>query len=77
MPEKYKVQLPLSTNAPEPMALVYNRDRSRMGEIPITDEVRSLFPPDVYKIFIEANFTPRTGELDVKVVHPDPDAFNW
>ncbi len=77
MAEKYKIQLPLFTTASTPMALVYNRDRSRMGEIPITDEVKSLFPPDVYKIFIEGNFDPRDGTLDVHVIHPDPDAFDW
>ncbi len=77
MPEKYKVQLPLGTNAKHPMALVYNRDRSRMGEIPITKEVRMLFSPDVFKIFVEGSFNPRDGELDVKVIHPDPDAFDW
>ena len=77
MPEKYKVQIPLSTNAEVPMALVYNRDRSRMGEIPVTEEVRSLFPPDVYKIFIEGNFDPSRGELDVRVIHPDPNTFDW
>ncbi len=76
MPEKYKIQLPLSTNT-TPMALVYNRDRSRMGEIPITKEVRDLFPPGVFKIFIEGNFHPVKGELDVKVIHPDPNAFDW
>ncbi|KKN65442.1 hypothetical protein LCGC14_0481620 [marine sediment metagenome] len=77
MPEKYKIQLPLETNAPIPMALVYNRDRNRMGEIPITKEIRDLFPPGVVKIFIEGSFNPKDGTLDVKVIHPDPNAFDW
>lgn len=35
----FKVQLPLVTNEPEPMALVYNRNKSFYTNVPITDDL--------------------------------------
>jgi hypothetical protein len=34
MVEIYKIQLPVSTNAAEPMALIYNKDRSEEMLLP-------------------------------------------
>lgn len=38
----FKIQLPLQTNAPEPMALVYTITRANMAHIPITPELKAL-----------------------------------
>lgn len=35
-----KVQIPLATNAPTPMALIYNEDRSVEYQTPVTRDLR-------------------------------------
>jgi hypothetical protein len=37
-----KVQTPIETNAQEPLALVYNEDRSYEELVPITPELREM-----------------------------------
>lgn len=72
----FKIQLPLSSNAECPPCLVYNHDRSIMGEVSITKEIRDLFPPGVVKIFAEGTFI--DGMIDLKgTLWPDPEAFDW
>ncbi len=68
----FKIQLPLFTNADEAKALVYNERRSVMGEIPITPELKQLFPKEAIeglgtpeKIFVRGLFDPDTGEISV------------
>lgn len=36
-----KVQFPLASNEPQPLALIYNQDRSVCVQIPITDPLRA------------------------------------
>ena len=72
MAEIFKIQLPLFTNSKRPQALVYNRDKSRMGEVRITKALKDLFPKEPIaeigtpvKIFIRGRFDPSTGEIDI------------
>lgn len=52
--EIVKVQIPLMTNGVEPTALIYNKDRSIIVQIPISDEILSMFQPGQYKIYVFA-----------------------
>lgn len=49
-----KIQLPLSTNEPVPLALVYNEDRSFETRIPAS-QVQECFADDCAKLFFEAH----------------------
>lgn len=51
-PELFKIQLPIIGGS---TMLIYNRDRSIMGELPVTEEVKALFEktrPPIPKIYI-------------------------
>lgn len=37
--ERFKIQLPLSTNEPTPLALAYNRDHSVEGQFPYGEDL--------------------------------------
>ena len=39
-----KLQLPIETNEPTPLALLYNWDRSITSQTPVTDQIRKLVP---------------------------------
>ncbi len=72
----FKVQLPLYTNAPEPQAHVYNEDRSFIGEVPITEDLKSLFPPGVFKIFVTGTIDDK-GVVDVGGAVYQEDELDW
>lgn len=62
--ETFKIQRSIATNAPAPMVLVYNKRRSIIGEIPLTDEMLELFG-DEYKIYVRADFNEVTGNIEI------------
>lgn len=49
--EVFKVQVPLTTNDPQPKALIYNKDRSYEGLIPVTDEIRKMMDNEPKRFF--------------------------
>lgn len=59
-----KIQLPLVTNEPEPVALVYNKDRSFTTQIPIGEEAKKVFGDDP-KQFWKVNLDHETKEVDL------------
>lgn len=72
----FKIQLPLVTNAPVELALVYNEDRSFMGEIPITNDLRALFPPDTFKIFATGTINNK-GVVNLSGTVYQADELEW
>jgi hypothetical protein len=51
--EIWKVQRAITSSEEQPPILIYNKDRSKQGEIPATPEILDLFDDDEYKIFIQ------------------------
>ncbi len=72
----FKIQLPLSTSLKIPEALIYNEDRSVMGQIPITEDLRSLFPPGVFKIFVTGTIDDE-GALNATGTVYQEDELDW
>jgi hypothetical protein len=52
-PEIWKVQRAITSSEEQPPILIYNKDRSKQGEIPATSGILKLFNDDEYKIFIQ------------------------
>jgi hypothetical protein len=52
-----KIQLPLVSTEPVPLALVYNEDRSYQVQIPVTAEIKKRMGEDV-KAFFELHVGP-------------------
>ena len=46
-----KIQLPIMTNNPTPLALAYNRDRSVFVTFPVTPELEKRFGREMKKFF--------------------------
>ena len=65
-----KLQIPLSSNTPNPGALVYNKDRSYLAEIPITKQIRRLLK-DRLKIYVLA--TIKNGVITLSDEQPAQD----
>lgn len=42
MKQIFKVQVPMSTNAEHPLALIYNKDRNVEFQCHVTDEIRNF-----------------------------------
>jgi len=72
--EIFKVQRALSSNEESPPVLVYNEDRSIMGEVPATQDIIDLFPPDEYKIFIKGSFS--DGQVYADTIYM-ADEYDW
>lgn len=53
-----KVQVPLSTNRPDPQALVYNEDRSALFEVPASDALLKRMAGSAKQFF----FAEKKGE---------------
>jgi hypothetical protein len=52
-----KLQLPLVTTEPVPLALIYNEDRSYQVQVPVTAEIKRKMKGDV-KAFFELHIGP-------------------
>ncbi len=50
--ETWKLQLPLFTNVKPAECLIYNENRTKVGQIPVTPEIEALFPRGMMKIFV-------------------------
>jgi hypothetical protein len=61
--EIWKVQRAITFTEDQPPILIYNKDRSKMGEIPATPEILDLFDDDEYKIFVQGTIGD-TGEIE-------------
>jgi hypothetical protein len=70
----FKVQRALVSNEESPPVLVYNEDRSIMGQVPATKEVMELFPPNEHKIFVKGSFS--NGELFADTIYM-ADEYDW
>lgn len=46
-----KVQIPIASNDPTPLALIYNRDRSFMTHVPICDELKKRMRGSLKEFF--------------------------
>jgi hypothetical protein len=69
-----KVQLPIVTSEPAPMALIYNRDRSVGNMVPVTAKLRRLVR-DELKSFWFAHLIPDPNQLGaflVSLARPAP-----
>lgn len=58
----FKVQRAI--DPPDAEVLVYNEDRSIMGQFPMTEELLTWFG-DKYKLYIEGVFNESTGRIDL------------
>lgn len=70
----FKLQRSLVSNEADPPVLIYNEDRSIMDQVPATQDILDLFPPDVFKIFIKGSFS--KGEVYVDTVYM-PEEYDW
>jgi len=72
--EIFKVQRALVSNEENPPVMIYNEDRSIMGNVPATQAVLDLFPPDEYKIFIKGSFS--NGEIFADTIYM-AEEYDW
>jgi hypothetical protein len=68
-----KVQWPISTNEPQPLVLVYNRDRSIHQKFPATTELRERMN-NRPKVYFWAVVNQLNGKLELGRNAPDQ---NW
>lgn len=61
--EIFKIQLPIATSAPVPLALVYNEDRSKHGQFEAGEDLIDLMDGRP-KAFFFAKQRP-TGEIEI------------
>jgi hypothetical protein len=73
--EVFKLQRPVMTNAKQVMILAYNKDRSALGEFPITDRLRKLFGNE-YKIYVQGYLDEQGQIILVDLVKPE-DEPSW
>ncbi len=66
----FKLQRPLMTNGDPIMVLIYNKDESIQGQVPLTNELMGLFRDDL-KIFMRGTYSHGIINLDGTRV-PDP-----
>lgn len=64
--EIFKIQIPLSTNERTPKALAYNKDRSKEGMFPVTNELLELCDGAV-KIFVKGTME-SDGKINIKEI---------
>ena len=74
-PEIFKLQRSLIASDGVEKVLIYNRPRSIMGELPITESLRNLFPSEPiegiglpHKIFVRGRFNPDSTTIDIDQV---------
>lgn len=65
-----KIQRPITTNAEEPKALIYDRDRTFNLMVPL-EGVRELFGTYQYKLYARAEIV--DGILTIEGTVPDQD----
>jgi hypothetical protein len=72
--EIFKLQLPLHTNAANPKILVYNKDRTHLYEMGITEDLLDLFAPEegIYKIYCECSL-----HNEQLLIGPEVEEQNW
>lgn len=70
----FKLQRSIETTEDFEQALLYNEDRSIMGQVTLSDEVRALFPDEPiegiglpHKIFVKGTID-KQGVVDIKEV---------
>lgn len=68
-----KVQLPLISSEKDPEAMIYDRNRAHVGQIPITAELTKAMGKDV-KAFFRATYNNKTGIINLYERVPDK---NW
>lgn len=61
--EVFKIQKPIHSSSPDILCLVYNRDRSAYGEIPLTPELDALMGSS-YKIYVKGQMN-EDGFLEI------------
>lgn len=73
--EIFKLQRSLETNAPTDQVLIYNEDRSIVGELDLTEDIFQLFPKEPiegiglpHKIFVRGMVNEQTKEIDISEV---------
>ena len=71
--QKFKLQVPLNTNYDEPLALVYNKDRSEEYFIPIDDDIKSFMAGSFKKYLLGAY----DGSTDHFIIDREIKAQNW
>ena len=66
-----KIQRPLASSGPMPMALVYNSDRSFTAEMPMTSDIEALFKNGELKVYHHA--VEKRGKLLIGVRAAEQD----
>ncbi len=67
-----KIQRPLVSSEPDPMALVYNRDRSLEAHMPMTPDIEALFADGSLKVYHRASLRGTELHIGRRVKEP-----NW
>lgn len=62
----FKVRYSLRIDGQPPRLIVSNRDNSIEFETDLTDEIKAMFGPDEYKVFINGLFDPNDGMIYLK-----------
>ena len=70
--QTWKIQRSLYTNADVDQVLIYNKDRSVEGQMPLTENVLRLFPEGSHKIFVRGVMN-KNGSIDIRAVIEDQD----
>ena len=69
--EIFKIQLPLASNVRNPKALIYNKTRTKQGDVPVTDALKILMDDSCKKYFY-AKFI--NGQI---LLHSEAPEQNW
>ncbi len=62
--EIFKLQRPIVTNRPDQQILVYNKDRSKIGQFGADTHVMKLFGMGL-KVFLWGTWNPETGQIEL------------
>lgn len=66
----FKIQRPISTNEPSPLALAYNKDRSQQKQFRMTKDLFDFMGPE-YKVYVEGRIVDgRFDFIKKKLPHP-------
>lgn len=65
-----KIQRPIMSSEPEPMALVYNRDRSLYANMPMTPVIEALFADGSLKVYHRAHLQGTELQIGRRVKEP-------
>lgn len=62
----FKLQRPIVTNEPQPMALLYNEDKSIYAQIEMTPEIEKLFVDGELKIYFLGTYDSKTRMINIR-----------